>query len=199
VTRGPRTRKLRRPPRPRRPFCPDRASAAAFDRWIEYLVAHEVELTAADRMIVGLLASREVNLTRLREAMARAGIDRRLRLERAEDRAAKALGAALDRAERVFASRIVDEVPAALPLAVGEGSRGHLALVPRRVGAVEARILATLEGGVRLTREELRARVPSANSAFLRALRELVADGRVVRQGAGRRNHPRRYSLVEEG
>jgi len=192
----------RRPSRPRqrsrRPFCGDAAAARAFDGWVGRLESQGVELNDADRLLVGLVASRQANLEALRRAIGRAGIDRRLALEIAEDRAARAFGAAMDRAERVFGPRIVDEAAVSLPAAVGEGPRGRLALVPRRVGAVEARILATLEGGVRLSKTELRARVAGGQSEFLRALRELVADGRVVREGLGRRNHPKRYRLEED-
>jgi hypothetical protein len=181
----------------RRPFCSDAAASAAFQRWVRHFESLGVELNEADRLLVGLLASREANLQALRTAIGRARIDRRLELEIAEDRAARAFGLALDRAERVLAPRCNAEEEKDPALAAGAEGR-VLSFARRSPDAVERRIVAALSTGRSSTKAELRARVKGGQKEFLAAIRNLVAEGKVDVEGRGRRGYPRRYRLAKE-
>lgn len=184
-----------------RPFCTSTDAAARFDNWRARLEGQGVELNEADLFVVGLLASRESNLEALRQAIASADPVTLVKLELAEDRAARAFGLAMDRAERVFAPRIIEAVEPEAPRAQAPGR--VLVMQPRSgdtaLDAIVARLLKALDGGVRLTKAELRARVRGSQPEFLRAMNLLVEQGRLVRDGHGRRGRPHTYALCTGG
>lgn len=188
--------------RPSRPFCSDPDAARCFDAWVKRLEDLGLELNPADLYAIGLLASREANLEALRADLATAAPKLRVKLEQAEARAARAFGAALDRGERIFGPRVVETEERHLAAAVG-GEGRVLRLVhdhePRPAmrgqDALAARILAAL-AGERLTKVELRKRVHGGQSEFLRALKELIEAGSVLREGRGRRGYPATYGLA---
>jgi len=176
------------------PFCDAPAARAAFDRWIQRLSALGLELSDADRYLVGVLASREATLQALRAEVAVATGDALIRLAAAEDRASRGFVLALNRCQQEFEPRVSAELD--LPVAVGEGRA-----TPARViqfgtadDRVKARIIEALGGG-RLGKETLRERVPGAQQVFLRALKTLIASGQVAAAGRGTRGAARRYFL----
>jgi hypothetical protein len=186
-----------------RPFCVDRDAASRFDRWVGGLRAVGVdELTMADLLIVGLVASRESNLERFRKELAGARGVGRLAVAVAERAAAADFASALSRAEAVFGHRVAQ----AEVRAVAGGGVGRVIPMPRRGGpvskglggaAVEGRILMALgRSDTPVTKDELRRLVPGDSGAFLRVLADLVASGRVRTTGRGIRGEPKRYHLA---
>lgn len=192
------------------PFCEDTLARSCADWWLAHLEGLGIEIGGADRFVIGLLASREANLRGLRVALALAEVPGdRLALLAAESRAARDFAAALDKGEAVFGARAAAAV-STLPMAVGESGRdrGRVLAMPERPGlklasrgrgaqAVAERILAALARAAGpLTKAELRRGVTGDATAFLRALPDLVVEGRVSTTGAGRRGNPRRYFLT---
>lgn len=192
-----------------RPFCDGNpASEAAFDRWRGRFEAAGVDLPdeGADAYVLGLLASREAALERLRaDVDAETDMELRLKIVQAERRAAADFRAGLELAERVFGAR-AGEISVPVPIAVGGGGGGgRVVQMPRRVpdtiagrgkgpDAVHARILGVLaDASQALTKDELQKRTPGDPSTFLRELKTLIASGAVKRSGAGRRGDPYRY------
>ncbi len=193
-----------------RPFVAgDRDAEAAFDRWRARLDAAGVEFDNAGAAlhVVGLLASREVALERLRRAVrAERTVNKRLRLIAAERRAAGDFRLALEHADRVFGALAVpeaEEVAAAGAVAVNGARvipmplREVPAIVARRGKAPQAiaqRILAALNASGRaLTKVELRKRVPGDAGTFLRELKAMEKSGSIKRSGRGTKGDPFRY------
>lgn len=180
---------------PDRPFCADDPAAITFDRWLARFKALGLELGDADRLLVGLLASREANLADLRRRLAGEGHpEMRLKVGQHERAAAADFARTLELCERLLGARIGDEAPSAVSLPPN--------VVRFRSGSADARarqrILAALAAGP-LTRLELRRRAPGDASAFLRGLKALVGEGAVVVRGVGRRGDPKRYQRAAGG
>jgi hypothetical protein len=179
---------------PLRPFCEDKRSAAAFDRWAARLEAAGVELGEADRFVVGLLASREVRLEGLVAELRREkDAGRRLRLIAAERLAAQDMAKALDQAERTYGSA-VEGAAAEVEEQAATGTEGGrvLAFAPAGgLSAVAQRIAAAVEKSSRpLTKDALRRRVAGSQDDFLRGVKEAERAGAIVRSGSGRRGSP---------
>jgi hypothetical protein len=162
-----------------RPFCDgDPAAEAAFDARHDYLTAHGLEdITRDDLCVIGRLALAETILERLRRlnldenaaAIARAGRD---------------YDAALAQAERAFGQRI-GEPAEQEPVKTAPPLRLVKARPDRGTEEVRARIFAALAGGVRLTKDELRARVKGKHKTFLAVVAQLVRDREIHRGGTG--------------
>ena len=182
------------------PFCDAPAARAAFDRWIQRLSALGLELSDADCFLIGTLAATEVTLTRLQAALAAAEGDDILKWAQATDRAGRAFLLALDRCQKEFEPRLA-EAEEALPVAVGESRATPARVIPFvTAGSAENRVqdrIARALGAERLTKAELRTRVPGAQQVFLQALKALVAGGKVGVDGRGTRGFARRYFLRE--
>jgi hypothetical protein len=182
---------------PARPHGMQSDAGERFDWWCAELAARGIDqFTAADLVVVQLLATTEATLALIGAALVKAGddVDAIGKLTASQSRATRDMRAALTQCAAVFGDRLSDELPAApAPTSTPAGrvvpfrGRHHSAALP-------ARILVALDGDVRLTKGELRARVRAKETQFLRALRELVDAGDVVTGGRGHRGSPRLYA-----
>jgi hypothetical protein len=78
--------------------------------------------------------------------------------------------------------------------ATGTDGGTVLAFPKVALGKTAQRVVAALaKAGAPLTKTELRRRVPGAQGAFLRGLREATAAGAVVREGRGTKGGAFRY------
>jgi len=178
-----------------RPFCATAEACARFDAWCSRLRGLGVELADTDLELVGVIASRQARLAALGEELAReADPDRRLRIGAAERMAALDVLKALDAAERAWGGVAVEGE--AEPAVVQRTGTDDGRVVPFRapgLGVVAQRVAAAVAKAGPLTKGELRRRVPGAQGAFLRGLREALAAGAVVREGDGRKGRPFKY------
>ena len=187
-----------------RPFCAgDREREKAYEGWMARLERAGFEATEADAFVIGLVASREVKLERLRKLLQKAKqpVDV-LRIGEAERRAAGDLRATLEFLERAVGERLDEGAVEAgeEKLAVVGGGRKVLAMPARKHTASMAagdRIKAALARAKRpLTKPEIRKRVPGDAQAFLGALKKLHATGEITRKGRGVNRSPFRYGLA---
>jgi hypothetical protein len=171
------------------PFCAgDRDAELAFSAWLKRVEALGIEVGDADLYVIGVLASREAALERLRRAVVKKKLN--VGLVAAERLAASAFTRALEQAERVFGSRVV-----ATPAAGGGAGKVVAMELPRGVKgpvAVAQRIKFALVTGA-LTKAELGARVQGDTTTFFAQLRALVKSGEIVRDGQGTKGSPFRY------
>jgi hypothetical protein len=182
-------------PQPR-PFCEgSKELRETFDRWVARLAEAEVELTDADRVLIGVVASREVRLEALgRELRREKDSGRRLRVIAAERLAAQDMSKALDQLVRTFGAAAAEEETVA---ARGTGTDGGRVLSfearPQGLGRLAQRIVAAL-GKRPLTKAQIRRLVSGSRSDFARGLQEAVDSGSVVRSGSGRKGRPFVYA-----
>lgn len=172
------------------PFCATPAAIEAFEKWYARIEAIGVELGEADHYVIGLVASREARLQELSEALATCKTQRRrLQLVQAERMAAQDMAKALDLVERTYGG--AGEVEKTAQVAA-TGTGGARVVPFRGPSATAQRILAAARTSP-LTKAELRRRVKGSQNDFLRALREALAAGELVREGAGSKARPYRY------
>jgi hypothetical protein len=177
------------------PFCTTPIAKRAYAGWTERLEALGVELGEPDTFLVGLLASREARLQELARDLARRKDEsRRLKIISAERLAAQDMAKALDQAERIFGSRVTEDVPEAVRKAMGKAS---VVPFPKRPGSVTGqRIVVALTKAGALRKDALRRAVSGSQGDFLRGLKEALQSGAVVREGSGTKIAPYTYRAV---
>jgi hypothetical protein len=184
----------------RRPFCPDKLAAEAFDRWRTRLAALGLELSDGDLYVLGVAASREARLESLAIDLKREkDAGRRLKLVAAERLAAADMTRVLDLLGRTYGTAVADPVP---EVEEATGTEGETRVLPfssaatHGLGPTAARIVAALQrAGRPLTKGALRRRVPGNQGHFLDGLKEAERAGAIVRGGVGRKGKPFTFEM----
>jgi hypothetical protein len=178
------------------PFCTTPPAIEAFGKWYARIENLGVELGEADDYIIGLVASREARLQELAVALAACkSARRRLQLGQAERMAAQDMSKALDLVERTYggAGEVEKTAQAA---ATGTGGAHVVPFRPAGLSPTAQRIVAAVRAAP-LTKSELRRRVKGAQGDFLRGIKDAIAAGELLREGAGSKARPYRYRRSE--